>query len=524
MAQAVLETLLYREYLKRRMPPEEAAAKAQEAAAAYKAQTGLSEEEIVAGMRQQREAEDWKSFANQVLTKSPVLSETPRRASTQRVLGASALTNSVNPAIREIGEQALQNRLPDPAIRAALEKTVTDQAKAQQTAHINEQLRRGVSPGVIQYSNGIVDYNNPTPQALAYMEHMRRPYDTSAIISDQDRVDEAVAAAKRRAEAAQEVSRETARGNTMGNLRSNRLANEANLAAYGAGQQASYPSSSATGESIQRALEMANAKANNMEFEGSLLRNYNAPQNYDVDTQSFRGLPSAVPPPSSTVDRSGEDVDDLRLAQDITGSTAGGALVKGAMPSPGGAAPSSTNIAGSLPLMARAGADDNIMGFRGGAYTPGASADRTMRLNMPGLFPAQAPATGTTSAAAPAARPPQPMPLARPSSVPRGESASFLSRLFGGGDERQSTGARVQDMNRQGRTVVDWGNPESSADFFRADKAAREWNAKNAENQAIGAGSSADTGMKRGGSVGGGKDAALHKALEIIHHLLTRGR
>jgi hypothetical protein len=104
------------------------------------------------------------------------------------------------------------------------------------------------------------------------------------------------------------------------------------------------------------------------------------------------------------------------------------------------------------------------------------------------------------------------------------EAPSFLSRLFAGGDERQSTGARVQDMNRQGRTVIDWGSPESAADFFRADKAAREWNAKNAENQAIGAGSSADTGMKRGGSVGGGKDAALHKALEIIHHLLTRGR
>jgi hypothetical protein len=31
------------------------------------------------------------------------------------------------------------------------------------------------------------------------------------------------------------------------------------------------------------------------------------------------------------------------------------------------------------------------------------------------------------------------------------------------------------------------------------------------------------TGMKRGGAAQApGKDAALHKALEIIHHLLTR--
>lgn len=502
MAQAVLETLLYREYLKRDMPPEEAAAKAREAAAAYKAQTGLSEEEIVAGMRQQQESEDFKSFAKQVLTKLPVLSDMPRRASTQRVLGASALTSSVNPETRELGESTLRNGAQDPAVRAALAKTVADQAQAQRTALFDEKMRRGAVPLT----------RNASPETIAYAESVRRPYDTSAIISDQDRVDEAVAAAKRRAEAVQEVSRETARGNTMGNLRSDRLANEANLAAYGAGQQASYPSSSATGESIQRALEMANAKANNMEFEGSLFRNYNAPQNYDVDTQSFRGLPSAVPPPSSTVDRSGEDVDDLRLAQDITGSTAGGALVKGAMPSPGGAAPSSSNIAGSLPLMARAGADDNIMGFRGGAYTPGASPDRTMRLNMPGLFPA----AETTAAARPAARPMVLPPSLELQRQARSEqpSSSFMSRIFGG-PEYQSTGDRVIKDGGQG---VNFGSGESAADFFRADRELRKQRPEMFERQAEARGGAPKS------SGGGGKDAALHKALEIIHHMLVRGR
>ena len=502
MAQAVLETLLYREYLNRRMPPEEAAAKAQEAAAAYKAKTGLSEEEIVAGMRQQREAEDWKSFARQVLAKSPILSDMPRRASTQRVLGAGALATSVNPQTRELGETTLRESAQDPAIRAALAKAVAEQAQAQRTALFDEKMRRGAVPLT----------RNASPETIAYAESVRRPYDTSAIISDQDRVDEAVAAAKRRAEAAQEVSRETARGNTMGNLRSDRLANEANIAAYGAGQQASYPSSSATGESIQRALEMANAKANNMEFEGSLLRNYNAPQNYDVDTQSFRGLPSAVPPPSSTVDRSGEDVDDLRLAQDITGSTAGGALVKGAMPSLGGAAPSSANIAGSLPLMARAGADDNIMGFRGGAYTPGASPDRTMRLNMPGLFPAQTPTAGATTAARPMVLPPS-LELQRQARSEQ-PSSSFMSRIFGG-PEYQSTGDRVVKEGGQG---VNFGSGESAADFFRADRELRKQRPEMFERQAEARGGA----PKAAGN--GGKDAALHKALEIIHHLLTRGR
>ena len=51
----------------------------------------------------------------------------------------------------------------------------------------------------------------------------------------------------------------------------------------------------------------------------------------------------------------------------------------------------------------------------------------------------------------------------------------------------------------------------NAADFVRADRAMME--AKKAQEE---------TGKAKGGSVNG-KDAALHKALEIIHHLLTRG-
>jgi hypothetical protein len=64
-------------------------------------------------------------------------------------------------------------------------------------------------------------------------------------------------------------------------------------------------------------------------------------------------------------------------------------------------------------------------------------------------------------------------------------------------------------------------NPDNAAAFFRADQALRKeqpdmFKARNADVPA----------EKRGGPVKGnaapGKDAALHKALEIIHHMLTR--
>jgi len=93
-------------------------------------------------------------------------------------------------------------------------------------------------------------------------------------------------------------------------------------------------------------------------------------------------------------------------------------------------------------------------------------------------------------------------------------SSSFMSRLFGG-PEYQSTGERVVRYGGQG---VNFGSGESAADFFRADRELRKQRPEMFERQA----------EARGGAPkpvsGGGKDAALHKALEIIHHLLTRGR
>jgi hypothetical protein len=84
----------------------------------------------------------------------------------------------------------------------------------------------------------------------------------------------------------------------------------------------------------------------------------------------------------------------------------------------------------------------------------------------------------------------------------------LLGKIFSGNDY-QSTGQRVVDDKG-----VNWGSSESPSDFFRADKARMQRQALSSDN---------DEGKKRGGAVGG-KDAAMHKALEIIHHLLMRQR
>jgi hypothetical protein len=85
-----------------------------------------------------------------------------------------------------------------------------------------------------------------------------------------------------------------------------------------------------------------------------------------------------------------------------------------------------------------------------------------------------------------------------------------------GGPEYQSTGDRVVKEGGQG---VNFGSGESAADFFRADKALRAQRPEMFERQAEARG-----GAPKSSGGGGGKDAALHKALEIIHHMLVRGR
>jgi hypothetical protein len=91
-----------------------------------------------------------------------------------------------------------------------------------------------------------------------------------------------------------------------------------------------------------------------------------------------------------------------------------------------------------------------------------------------------------------------PMPPTRPAELAR-EQPGILSRIFSGQDYQSKGGQLRQDGK------INWGDPESAADFFRASKALQE--------------TPEATGMKRGGAAG--KPDSVHKALEIIHHLIS---
>ena len=91
-------------------------------------------------------------------------------------------------------------------------------------------------------------------------------------------------------------------------------------------------------------------------------------------------------------------------------------------------------------------------------------------------------------------------------------SDGILSRIFSGGNYQSNNELVDKPMNG---APVNWGNSDSASDFFRADKALM---AQRAAEKAA----SSDDNRARGGGVGGkpDKDAALHKALEIIHHMI----
>lgn len=148
------------------------------------------------------------------------------------------------------------------------------------------------------------------------------------------------------------------------------------------------------------------------------------------------------------------------------------------------------------------------------ADLPGPLDDRLMP-------PVAAAAPAERTMAAPAPRPVQtdarryeangsPLPPSRPADL--NGSSNILNRIFSGKDF-QSNAREVMDNGK-----VNWGDSDSAADFFRASKA------KMANPEASGE-NNTDLGMKRGGSIKGlTSHDVLHKALEVIHHMLTRGR
>ena len=87
----------------------------------------------------------------------------------------------------------------------------------------------------------------------------------------------------------------------------------------------------------------------------------------------------------------------------------------------------------------------------------------------------------------------------------------FFARNFGQDPYAGKSASQLMTLANQ--------DPDNAAAFFRADKALQKERPDMFQ--------SAPT-EKRGGAIKGnvapGKDAALHKALEIIHHMITRGR
>ncbi len=89
---------------------------------------------------------------------------------------------------------------------------------------------------------------------------------------------------------------------------------------------------------------------------------------------------------------------------------------------------------------------------------------------------------------------------------------SILRRIFSGQDYQSNSRPVVEDKR------VNWGDPDRAADFFRADRAARELGTLPPVERASG-GQVGQAGQSKMH-----KDAALVKALEIIERLMSNGR
>jgi hypothetical protein len=111
-----------------------------------------------------------------------------------------------------------------------------------------------------------------------------------------------------------------------------------------------------------------------------------------------------------------------------------------------------------------------------------------------------------------------------PSANQSAQSQSLFSKLFGG-PAYQSNNQLVVPKGATSPSQINWGNNDSSADFFRADQAMRQMQKQQQQAQ-----QSSDSGLidlntqpqgqKRGGAVKEPKQDPIHHALAIISHLL----
>ena len=219
----------------------------------------------------------------------------------------------------------------------------------------------------------------------------------------------------------------------------------------------------------------------------------------------------------------------LRYALGLTGALGAGTVASGiytasqrpsSTPPEQPAAQPASATGASVPPQAPTAvrpADTDVSDFSRMDYaTPPTSVAEFSRMDYATPPAQRAVQTARTVAARPApARTAAPAPA-------QSDSGGILGKIFSGKDY-QSSGGELQQKNAQGRDVLNWGDSDSSADFFRA--AARQKQLEDAGTDYTGSsGSDAPQGRAAGGKVDNkpSKEAMLHKALEIIHHMIKR--
>jgi hypothetical protein len=121
---------------------------------------------------------------------------------------------------------------------------------------------------------------------------------------------------------------------------------------------------------------------------------------------------------------------------------------------------------------------------------------------------------GAVHRAAPSPASSAPMPPRRPAEIASEASPGLLSGLF-------NHPVSTRDMMNYANS-----NPDDAGAYMRAE---RQYASTHRDNPSFDMTKLDENGMARGGaagkqSSGGGSNAAIHKALEIIHHMLTRGQ
>ena len=120
-------------------------------------------------------------------------------------------------------------------------------------------------------------------------------------------------------------------------------------------------------------------------------------------------------------------------------------------------------------------------------------------------------------------------PTSTGSIAPPAAAPSPMGGLFSGPDYQSNNQAVVSrpqgpmpGTGGQQRATLNFGDSENAADFFRADKAMQGLLRDKEEFVGMASGGAANGSSNK--AAGSGRDAAIYKALEIIHHMMVNRR